>query len=422
MQNFSKHAFAFALGICMVAASIFIIWQTHSNKVKEAHASATDNVSGFAWSENIGWISFNDTDSGAGGGQSYGVNYTVATEQLTGYAWSENIGWIKFDPVGPYPGAPNNSAKLNLSSEETSGWARACAGSPNGDCTGGVGPNANSGGWDGWIKLAKDSSDGGASYGVIFTKVTKEFSGWAWGGDVVGWISFNSQTDGSGVQYAVKGSFNTPPTVSDLSTNTVSVCASPTYQQFSWNFSDAEDGSTQTSYQLQVATDSDFSTLIIDTGVVTTPSTSRSIMVSLPPTSNLQFNTSYFWRVQAFDSLAASSGWANGPNFTTPQNPLPSVNFTWQPSIANISENEYVFFTDATNFYSSTQGWLWVITNATYQNGTNNTSQNPVVTFNTIGDQTATLTATNNVGSCSVEKSLGTIKTPLPQFKEVKPQ
>jgi hypothetical protein len=33
---------------------------------------------------------------------------------MTGYAWSENIGWIDFAPSGPYPATPNYSGKIDL--------------------------------------------------------------------------------------------------------------------------------------------------------------------------------------------------------------------------------------------------------------------------------------------------------------------
>lgn len=57
-------------------------------------------LEGFAWAENIGWIVFGD---GPENGLHYqqlsgdvGVNRSVSTGELTGYAWSENVGWIRF--------------------------------------------------------------------------------------------------------------------------------------------------------------------------------------------------------------------------------------------------------------------------------------------------------------------------------------
>ena len=44
----------------------------YKNNLKEVKADALDNVLGFAWSSDIGWISFNN--SSGGGGKNYGVN------------------------------------------------------------------------------------------------------------------------------------------------------------------------------------------------------------------------------------------------------------------------------------------------------------------------------------------------------------
>jgi len=86
----------------------------------------------------------------------YGVNIDSTTGNITGYAWSENIGWIDFDPSGPYPTDPQYSACINLPSvsgevcegdvaeNEVSGWARAVSASSSA---------TEAGGWSGWIKM-----------------------------------------------------------------------------------------------------------------------------------------------------------------------------------------------------------------------------------------------------------------------------
>lgn len=125
-------------------------------------------LSGYAWSSNIGWISFR--------GGNYGVR--ISPEGLfSGYAWSSNIGWINFAPGGSYPASPNQAARFDPTTNQASGWARAIA------------PNASGiSGWDGWIKLS------GSNYGV--TRVqggagqSDHFRGYAWGNDVVGWIDW----------------------------------------------------------------------------------------------------------------------------------------------------------------------------------------------------------------------------------------
>lgn len=157
-------------------------------------ATFADNIYGYAWSSNIGWISFNDINAGSGGG-SYGVR-ADSGGNISGYAWSPNIGWISFNPtdVAGCPGTLGNpvcAPKINLTTREVSGWARSCAGSVTGDCAGG----SRSDGWDGWISLRGESP----AYGVVTTSLQPfKWSGWAWGGEVVGWISFNGDTTGAG--------------------------------------------------------------------------------------------------------------------------------------------------------------------------------------------------------------------------------
>ena len=140
------------------------------------------NVTGYAWSSNIGWIKFNH-------GKSDPVKYDNSTGKLSGYAWSSNIGWIKFgDSIASYGGVGGTTAKANTSTGVVSGWARTCAGTVSGTCAT-MEPRTD--GWDGWIKFDHNKSkpvkidlnSSNSTYG--------EFTGYAWGSDVVGWISFN---------------------------------------------------------------------------------------------------------------------------------------------------------------------------------------------------------------------------------------
>lgn len=137
--------------------------------------AASNPVSGYAWSENIGWIHFNPPLGG--------VFLDDVTGNFSGYAWSENIGWVDFGPTSGYPAAPNYGAKMDLATGFITGWAKAVAGGSSG-----------SGGWDGWINMNGSSPN----YGVISNLITGDFSGWAWASDVVGWISFSGDTAGAG--------------------------------------------------------------------------------------------------------------------------------------------------------------------------------------------------------------------------------
>ena len=172
------HFFLFAL-LLIGALSWFSAGET------PLRASSSDNLSGYAWSETIGWISFNCTNSGSCGTSNYGV--TVAPSgALSGYAWSENIGWISFNSAdtASCPSAPC-AATLNSETSIVSGWAKALAGE-----------DPQSGGWDGWIHLRGIAADA-SSYGVSANYCS--WGGWAWGSDVVGWIHF------AGTNYGVIG-------------------------------------------------------------------------------------------------------------------------------------------------------------------------------------------------------------------------
>lgn len=139
-----------------------------------ALASSSDNLSGYAWSDNVGWVSFNCTNTNTCadmGGVDYGVNRN-ADGTLTGYAWSDAIGWIQFGGFGTgFPSGSGTQAQdANVNGNNLKGWARALSYSGND--------------WDGWISLS------GAGYGVDMSGIS--FTGYAWGDNVIGWLSFDA--------------------------------------------------------------------------------------------------------------------------------------------------------------------------------------------------------------------------------------
>lgn len=228
-------AVVIALGIGYVAYTV----NPKSVEIPKAQAGSGQNVSGYAWSDTIGYISFNSTSDGSA--TSYGVNVDPATGNFSGQAWSSapdttktppqgGIGWISFDRAvtGNPPGLPFNGgsgpiAQVNTTTGAVTGWARALAGcevtpgTPVTSCAS-TSAGAAAGGWDGWIKLAKDASDTGSSYGVQIAPSTGNFSGYAWGGasvdssgntvagtpSVIGWINFAGTAQDSST-YLVKG-------------------------------------------------------------------------------------------------------------------------------------------------------------------------------------------------------------------------
>lgn len=155
-----------AAGILVLAVLLGVgLHYTPASVYQPATAKAGGtNITGFAWSDNIGWICFDDATYCSTS------NVTVdGSGVLSGYAWSENIGWINF-------GANSCGAQATLANGTLTGWAQA--------------PAAASG-WDGCIKLSDSAAP---AYGPTLSGT--DFDGYAWGSDTVGWISFNCASGG----------------------------------------------------------------------------------------------------------------------------------------------------------------------------------------------------------------------------------
>ncbi len=143
--------------------------------------SGSTPVTGWMWSDNIGWVSLNCSNTNDCS-PTWGLS--LSGSAVTGYAWSDNIGWIKFGELGPtFPAGGGSATEAAFSGGNFSGWARACTGTTSGNCTNKIG---RTDGWDGWISLSgtsptyKVDTDANASY-------LPQTSG-AWGSEVVGWL------------------------------------------------------------------------------------------------------------------------------------------------------------------------------------------------------------------------------------------
>lgn len=388
-------------------AIIFIVSLT--TLVQPAKADVDDNVSGWAWSETVGWISFNCTDREVCPTSDYGVNIDSATGNFSGYGWSENIGWINFAPAGPYPLAPDYSAKFDSGTSKVTGWARA---------------EAYGNGWDGWILLGKEA--GGWANQVTIDSETGEFHGWAWGDDKVGWISFNCadrpgnlcQSKSNYKVTAIIAEINLPPTATCDDNETWNYCVDSRNPKLEWTYSDPDNvpvgTDPQSAYQIQIDTDSGF-TAPITIDYTADPSSSNAYQ---PSGTILQWSTTYYWRIKVRDSNNNWSNWCSPTcSFTTPKHSYPEPDFTWTPQ--NPSANEPVQFYDQTSFHNGGNSWYW-----TFESAVPPTSvlQNPVATFSAQGGWDVTLQATDSDAySCSTFDTIN-VGLPLPEWKEVIPR
>jgi len=146
----------------------------HAN---QAHAASTDNVYGRAWSDDTGWMSFNNCTSPTScSGTDYGVSVDLATGNMSGEAWSSNLGWISFNETSGCPvSGCTTQPKLNLLTGAFTGYIRASSFS------------VDNGGWDGWISMGP-GGPGNAGNGWQMDLSSGSVTGVAWGGLNVGWL------------------------------------------------------------------------------------------------------------------------------------------------------------------------------------------------------------------------------------------
>jgi len=402
--------------------------------------SPTTNVSLWAWSENIGWISFNCNNTNYCSTVDYGVNIDPSTGYFSGYAWSDNIGWITFNETD-LSGCPVSPCRawVNLSCPggqcPVYGWAKVVA--HNGDWPGG------------WIRL-RDTN-----YGVwIDPSLTPaEFKGWAWSDLNIGWISFNCLNQGvcgtSDYKVITTLSFNSPPYVESIDLD-----GTPVYCNImpgrgrvglKWTYQDNE-GDNQTEYHLQVATDSGFGNLVVDatsSQTVSSGGIGTAAVWTVPnptPETNdfdIGYGGSYYWRVKVKAATGSQdwSDWGAGPNFTTPSHAYPWPDFAPRPSKPSIGEI-VTFIQDGSDLnntealcYSGGVGLCQNKGVVSYEwdfdfninPGTDSTYKgNATTTYTSIVNYNVILTITDDVGFCSKSKTLN-LSLPLPKWKEIPP-
>lgn len=182
-----KQVFKNTLILAIVFSGAFFVLSAWNRPGNQTGAQTPPNpLTGWAWS-NVGWISLHDT----GSAPAWGVTENNGT--LAGYAWSDQIGWITFNQ-SELSGCPSGPCKAEVDSAtgNFSGWARACGVFNTNTCSGTLHNSEQLGGWDGWISLA------GSGYGVSRNTGTGTVTGYAWGGpEFLGWVEFSGQLAGT---------------------------------------------------------------------------------------------------------------------------------------------------------------------------------------------------------------------------------
>ena len=183
--------FVGVLALVLVSASALgnkLSGGNSGTKVAEAQSVWPKELTGWAWSDNIGWISFNCSNTNSCATSNYKVSMldSVTTNHyLSGYAWSDSVGWISFNSNEVFP-CPDgcNAPSISVTSGQVIGSAWAMSGNKN----------APEGEWNGYIEMSAYPSHpspmGGGDGGVTYNPATGAFTGYAFG-SVLGWVNFN---------------------------------------------------------------------------------------------------------------------------------------------------------------------------------------------------------------------------------------
>jgi len=290
---------------------------TLKSTINIARAGAGDNVSGWAWSENYGWISFNCINDDSCGSIDYGVAIDEATGAMSGHAWSSNLGWIDFSPSGPYPEDPQFSVYYDSATGQITGWAKILV---LGD--------------DGWMKMVNASID----------PATGEFKGWMWNGNDdgsgIGWISFNCADPGAGgcVGHDYKVITTLGVNQSPIAITEEEIfsdpCSNDLAVSLNWSFFGPEEDDEQTAWIVQIDEDGgDFLEPLIGLNLNEWISGGASTFNfnKLYHEDLIDYNKSYIWHVKVKDSEGIESAdWAGG-SFSTYEHRYPDVEFITEP-------------------------------------------------------------------------------------------
>ncbi|MEK7630259.1 MAG: hypothetical protein AAB432_02680, partial [Patescibacteria group bacterium] len=240
------------------------------------------------------------------------------------------------------------------------------------------------------------------TYGVNYSSNPPnfDFKGIAWGGDITGWIAFNSpECTNCNVHAEI---FNKPPTVSNVTVTKNNWCSEDPYYDVSWDFNDPDQTPVGSG---QLSADINF----IDGGgnivYAAHPVSAINKFRLHNPLGSLNPSTIYHVEVRANDNDgAAYSAYSASSNFTTESHYPPLTDFTWTPTA--VQPGTTVQFTNQTQMREPSKPpftYLWNFTNS----GTvNSTVENPQVVFNALPATVTFYVTDSNSAQCSFAKQV----------------
>ena len=259
---------------------------------------------------------------------------------------------------------------------------------------------------------------------MSWNSATKELSGWAWGSDVVGWISFNSST-GGGATHAVSVDI----TLNSFPTAIISSCSPADCT--AW-----KSGSVITSLTLNNgSTDPDGNSDIIESiwGGQLVPNitcVNRCNYTILPTMSVGTWNAELIVKDSAFQfspstvkTIVIKQDTVASFDCSILSSPDPLDDSDWEPctSIKPL-QGDTIYFRDTStpsedgSFISD---WDWSFSP---DGNPSSSNSNPASTiFNTLGSKTVILKATDNMGRYDTEVIPINPSIPFPDWREISP-
>ncbi|MEA2092614.1 MAG: LamG-like jellyroll fold domain-containing protein [Patescibacteria group bacterium] len=150
------------------------------------------SVSGWAWSDNIGWISLSCENEG--GDVDYALDIDAGTGLVSGYAWSEVVGWISFEQ-SDLTDCPEGTCEARKVDGVLTGWAKVIDTDEEG---------IYYGDYDEWVSLS-GTADDATEYGVEVDDMENITGGYAWGDQTLGWVEFGYSGSGGGIPEVLPG-------------------------------------------------------------------------------------------------------------------------------------------------------------------------------------------------------------------------
>jgi hypothetical protein len=283
--------------------------------IVDVEAEEDGNLNGYAWSDAIGWVSFN-----------YGTNIDY-DGYISGYAWSDALGWISFN-ASDLVGCPTIpcSARFDRDSRNISGWAKDLGSS------------------NPWIMLGPINFNGN-NYGLSYDYNSRNVLGYAWS-DAIGWISFNciNENECGNSNYGVK---HDPSIKADNLYVSMSYCMhdeddypkvnTGLVVRLNWEYFSTID--TQGGYIIEISDDPNFVNNVFTQNF--NDNSNNSMWLNLAGSGwneeKLNWGTTYYWRIKVQGVEGGWSEWATS-SFGTQSHASPRVLFSSIPPYYIIGE------------------------------------------------------------------------------------